>query len=227
MSALAVLSLVLALLLGVVAIAGFWWVEAVPLVLGIAALGATGPGRKRGRGVAIAAIVLAGAGGAFSFLSHRALERAIEDHLGGLIGALDRGERAKAEEWRLAPAEGATAPDVGPWVARAAVARERLGPHLGETTVGSVWLGFMVALVHPEGVEEVDPRGAKPLGLGEALWARVAYEKGTAWFAFVGRETGTPGSALEDLRGLGEDGKAHPWVRDVRVYLDRAAAPER
>jgi hypothetical protein len=224
MSALAVVSLVLAILLGIVALLGLWWVEVLPLLLGLLAIGATGPQKKRGRGLAIAGVVVAVGAGIGTFLVHRGIEIVIEEHLDGLVVALDRGDAAKAGEWAHESVAGDTASPR--WIARVAAARERLGPYSGSVRVGSVFLGFLPAMVPPEGVEEVEPRGTDPVALGQAVWARVQFERGVAWVAFVGGDPDKPGSAFEQMKDA-EGQKIRPWIRDVRVYLPRDGPSEK
>jgi hypothetical protein len=224
MSAMAVLSLVLAILLGFVALIGVWWVEILPLLLGIFALGATGAQRKRGRGLAIAGIVVAAAGGTYAFAMHRSVEIVVERHLDGLIGALDRGDGVQVARYVAESAKDEERTKT--WILRAAVAKERLGAYSGQVTVGNVFFGIVAAILPPQGVDEVEPRGADVLDVGEALWARVKYQKGDAWFAFGFGDAKEASAAVERLKEAKED-SFPPWVHDVRVYLPRAGSDDK
>jgi hypothetical protein len=221
MSAMAVLSLVLAILLGLVAFIGLWWVEVLPIVLGVAALGATGPTKKRGKGLAVAGIVVAAGIGAACFAVHRGLELLVERHLEGLVGALDRGDAEQVKRYASEPAKGDDR--ISTWVRRVAAARERLGPYDKQITVGNVFLGIAAATALPKDVEEVEPRGARALDVGEALWARVKFERGTAWLAFGFGDPKEASATLEKLKDQEKDA-IPPWVHDVRVYLPRAGS---
>jgi hypothetical protein len=221
LSTMAVLSLVLALLLAIVAFMGIWWVEVLPIVLGVAALGATGPTKKRGKGLAIAGIVVAAGVGALAFATHRGYELAVERHLNDLVGALDRGDAARVETYAAEPAKGGER--IAAWVRRVAALRERLGTYSGEITVGNVFYGFAAALRPPKDVEEVGPRGEYVVEVGRALWARVKFERGEAWFAFDFGGLEAAQETLERVQAAGE-GSHPPWVHDVRVYLPRAAS---
>jgi hypothetical protein len=213
MSAMAILSLVLAILLALVAFLGLWWVEVFPLLLGLFALSATGPMKKRGKGIAIAGVVVAAAAGAFAFAVHRGIEIAIEDHFKGFVAALDGADPVKAATFAAEPEKAAAA--IPTWIARAAAARERLGAYSGKLSVGSLFFGIAGAFVPPKDVDEVEPRGAKDPDHEATLWARVKYERGTAWFSI----SGDP-EKLKDMKGE----KIPPVVTDVRVYLPKAGS---
>lgn len=216
LSVLCVVSLVLALLGVLPALLGLWWSQGVALIAAVLGFATTRPVSRRGKGLAIAAGVIAVVTGAGSFMLHRRWEMEIEEHLDGLVNALDRGDRAKAATWTADPATADAS--VARWVERTAAVQATLGRYKGRLVVGNVFWGFAAAVVRPPDLTEVEPRGAGDLGQGQALWARAEFERGTAWFAFEGGEPDRPGAALEAVVRDGIQRSPPRWVRDVRIF---------
>lgn len=225
LSALAVTALVVALLLGVFAL-GLWWLAAPGLLLGVLAWTLLADGRKRGRGLALAAALLSLGIGVLSFMMSRAQAHAVERSLEPLVRAMAAPGEAEArrelERW-AGPAAGPDAPDR--WRQRLAAAG--VGRTLARLEVGSVWLGPHASMIAiPRNVAEVPPLGApEPPAVAEAIWIRAHFESGAVWIALV--PEGEAKGVLEQterlatlLAGLMEaDGPAAAVrVRDVRVF---------
>ena len=218
-SALAVVALVLAIAFLVPALAGPWWAEAVPVV--VAALAWRRAGRRglRGRGAALAAIVVAVLVGGFSFVGHRSIEAAAGEQFDSLARALDSGRPEEVAKW-VAKGEEPT-PAVERWSARMRAAHAEAGAYAGRFRVGSVvWGSLAHVLAAPAGVgEELAPAGTgRPEPL-RTFWARAEFEKGTLWFAFVLGAGGEAGGAYEALV-KGVNHRDTRYVRDVRIFRD-------
>ncbi len=218
LSALCVVALVLALLGAIPALLGLWWTEAIPLVLAILGFASTAPHVRRGRGLAISAAVVAVVVGAGSFVLHRLGEMQLEEHVDGLVRALDRNDRVEAAGWVADPAQADAS--VARWAERMAAVHAALGRYKGALAIGNVFWGVAAAMVRPPDLEEIPPHGTGDLDPGEALWARATFDRGNVWFAIEGGEPNRRGAVLEAMKD-GLQRKPPRWVRDVRLFQER------
>ncbi len=216
-SALAVVALVLAVAFMVPAFAGPWWAEILPVALAVVAWRRAPRRGLRGRGAALAAIVVAVLVGGFSYVGHRSIEAAAGEQFDALARALDSGKPEEVAKW-VAKGEEA-APAVERWSARMRAAHAEAGAYAGRFRVGSVvWGSLAHVLAEPAGVgEELAPTGTGRPEPMRTFWASAEFEWGTLWFAFVlgtGAETGGAYEAL--VKGVQD--RDTRYVRDVRIF---------
>jgi hypothetical protein len=219
-SAMAVVSFVLALVAGIPALLMLWWAEIPAALLGAIAWGGTGPTGKRGRGLAIAATLIAVLAGIGSFAMQRAGVGALEDWFKPLATGLAKGDKVEAARWVR---EDEPTADVDAWIRRMDAAEERLGAFTGKVEIGDVWLGFWPAFIGiPDHGEEFGSPGAGQLHQFEAVWVRLVFEKGRAWMAL---RLSKGGQIQEDeARQIAEKATRHgeaKFVREVRLFAVR------
>jgi hypothetical protein len=221
LSALAVTALVLAVFGALLAIGGTWWIVVPGLVLGALGWSALAHGRKRGRGLALAAAILSILAGVGSFVAHRLTSEGLETALEPFVEALVRDDRATLSRWlpETLPREEILAR----WRERMAGARERAGGYAGRIEVGDVWWGaFVTTFAPPRDLgAELGPGGEDPPGLGQAFWLRAHFERAPVWVALLpppGQEDRK--GVVEMLERLAKHGTLR--VRDVRLF---ATAP--
>ncbi len=219
----AVTALVLALLLAIPAMAGVWWLEALPLLVVLLSWSAISGGRRRGRGLAIVAGALALTVGAWSYVSVRATVAKLEADFDVLMTAIDKGDRKQLEGWLV---KDAPADTVDRWVSGFATARARVGAYASRTVVAPGIGGPVVSMLMPPSavVDAVDP-ARPPLGFGRALWFQAACQKERLWVAGLLLPEGTDTSDADAKAAVGDlDGGGHVRFRDVRFYVE--ATPE-
>ncbi len=230
LSAGAVTALVLSLVLAIPAFLGLSWVMLLPLVAVLVSWAGVASGRRRGRPLLWISLILSVGIGATTWWMQGALAKSIDEGVTPLVAALDKDDRATLETWALASPDRPAPFDV--WKARLEAARKDAGPWSGSLRLDRGWNGVMLRLVVPPGdVTEVEPVGAKPIPIGQALWFCAPHGRGDVWLAF---ELGEPGEfkpASEEFlarilggsRGVGgpKDGAAAGGrvLRDVRVFL--------
>lgn len=229
LSGAAVTALVLAIVLLVPALVGLWWVEVLPLVLVLLAWGGISSGARRGRGVAIAAAVVALTGGACAYTGARALLEAFETSTDRLMTALEAGKPDEVAPFvadpEQAPAVAAT------WIERYRAVRANAGAYAGRTTVANDLLGPLKGLfARPDDVEDLeDPTRPLP-ELGFAVWFQPAFPSARVFVAAVLVRPGDPtqGDAVADkmsadLKSALSD-SAQPRYWDLRFFRERRAA---
>lgn len=227
LSAGAVLALVLAIVLVVGALVGPVWCEALPLVIALASLGPISRGVRRGRAVAIVAIVFALAGAAAGWFFQRAAISALSGALTPVIRDLARDDRAAVARWA------GSRPDldaaVDRWMQRSRAATAAAGALEGDLGVTpSMWGRFHGLTALPAHGEEFEPKGAAPPEM--AFWFRATCTKGDVWVAFdfgkaeklseamskarSGSAAATPGDTSTDVLGDAFAGK----VEEIRFF---------
>lgn len=223
LSGLAVTAFILSLVLFFVAMYGLWIVELIPLGLGILTLVTVKPGAKRGRVLAVWAIVIAIGAGSCTYLMHSSARSAVGKMSTSLLSALSaKGiEDADAEKvlapWFHKPVLEKHPDRIKDVRARYALVEAELGAYQGEVDLGSVYRGAMTFMLPPDGVEEIGS-GDDPTGLRAVVWVKAVFEKGPAIMAIV-----LKGGGQDDIFALGElrDSEA-PIVGDLRFYRPKA-----
>lgn len=218
----AVTALVLAIVPGLGAMFGLWWLEAVPLAIVLLSWPAISAGRRRGRGLAITAGIIAAVAGGLGFLIAHEGRKAFEAQFDGLVTALDKGDRAEIDRW---VADGVDKDAVAKeWTAALAAAKAIAGPYAGRTIVESGWLGPVGAVFGvPDGVVDVvDPSRPVPI-LGTALWFQVAFQKETLWGACViAKDAQSLGEAKDALAKKQQADATHVPCQAVRFFRKKA-----
>jgi hypothetical protein len=224
----AVTALVLAIVLGLPALFGIYWPEALPLVIVILAWGSMSSRRRRGMGVAIAAGVIALLAGGYGFVTAKLAAAALQSLLEPVLKGAEAGDKAMAERWLL-PSEDAAA-RAESWKKRFAAAQERVGKWTGTIEAGNFWAGPVAMVAPPSGVEEVPPLGEGSVGLGDAIWVRAVCEKGPVWIA-IQAKADKPGTGFSELaKSVQHNGKeddaglaAPKAIKDLRFYVPTGA----
>jgi hypothetical protein len=220
MSALAVISLVLAIVFLIGGMLTFWWIQVLPLLLGIVALRAIGSGERRGNGLAIAGVVIAILGGLGSFACAKAVRTSFSEWVGAFVKAVEEDDRATLAKWTKEGVDLPVMADV--WKQRLAAGHARVGAWKKTHDIGgSMWIpiGFVLK---PKDVEQVEPRAKDPV---VAFWIREECERGDLWLALVPTH-GDEGGGLGNMqRATSTDKAAEPkMVVDVLVYVPEGAA---
>ena len=221
-SAMAIVAFVLALLCGIPALLLLWWMEIPAALLGAIAWGGTGPAGKRGRGLAIAATIIAVLAGVYSYATQRAAITMIETSLEPLVAGLAAGDEAELTKWAT---EEEPKPNVQPWAQRMAAAKEALGAFRGKVEFGNViWGPYPAFMAMPDHGDEFEPKGEGEFRRFEAVWFKAVFEKGDAWIAMRIVKSGAPPG--EGGRAVGEALQKKSWhfAHDVRIFKDVGGA---
>lgn len=215
LSGAAITALVLAIVLLVPALVGLWWVQALPLVLVLLAWGGISSGARRGRGVAIAAVVVALTGGACAFTAARALREAFESSADRLMTALEAGNPDEVAPFVADPEQAAVV--AAAWIERYRAVRAEAGAYAGRTTVANDLFGPLKGLfARPDDVEDMeDPKRPLP-ELGFAVWFQPAFPSA---HVVVGAILVRPGDPAQD------DGVADKMSADLKSALSDSAQP--
>jgi hypothetical protein len=192
-SGLAIAALVVSLVLSLVALAAGAWVALAPAVLLAAwALFSIRPERLRGQGMAIAALVVALAGGACSYMGAALLRDAARHLATSAMAALKEAPPAQGApdaadtlaRWMTEAARADGAPDLVR--ERFRRAEEALGPATEDVGVGAFVLGARPVLFAPSEVEEIAPDvGPRWNSPAATLWATVRFRDGPVHLALV------------------------------------------
>jgi hypothetical protein len=204
MSGLAITAFVLSIVCGLIALVGLWLGELVPIAL--AALGLRGISRtgKRGRLLAIFAIIMAVAFGSCSYFVHtKGMEmftRIPESLLAALSAKTSAADRdAELEKWAW-PEKLKKQPDlVASWRANYARAVKEYGAYEGSLDVGIPWLGLSVLFIEPKHGKEIGATGETPKwSAGSVIWVPARFEKGRVYVAVVLQDGSA--DAMKNLR---------------------------
>ncbi|MDJ0521136.1 MAG: DUF4190 domain-containing protein [Planctomycetota bacterium] len=227
LSGLAVTAFVLSLVLILIALPGLWIVQLVPLLLGIATLVMVKPGQRRGRILAVWAIVISLAIGSCSFTMHQGMRGVLsgtnESILSVLSSKISDEEKAKSLRswvWPKALEQDEKLPAT--WMQRYAGVVAEFGPWRESFELPSIVYGSTPLLIAPEGLVEIGSDGEKPPSwtMGSTIWTPAVFEKGIVHVAIVLQEGDQKGvEALGTLR----PGEETAVVGDVRFF--RAKAP--
>jgi hypothetical protein len=217
-SALAVVSLVLTLVFLLPAVAGPWWVEAIPFAFAFAALRKTARTGLRGRGLAILALVLSPIVAGLGFLAQRDFARIAEERFDGFLHALDAGKPDLTDAWLVPGEDAAAARDR--WTKRLDAARQAVGGYRRVQVGSRLWGSLFESITTPDALgEEYGPKGLGPPEDLRTFWARAEFERGAVLLAFrlgKGEEPGGSAQALIE----GEQKGDRRIVRDVRLFRE-------
>jgi hypothetical protein len=219
MSGVAITAFVLSLVAIVPSSIGLWIASAVPLGLGLVGMFTIDPARRRGRGLAIAAVAISLPLGALMYHSHAEARAAVRDMGAYVLAALRGGDEGKLEPWLEEAARGeGVAPRIRE---RYRAVEAAFGPYGGTVSAGNPWLGAAPLLTPPSPLTEVGSTGGKTDGsdlpLGSVVWVRADFEKGLVHVAFLLKSSGGAAGAAASLTSLQEKRPA-AVVRDVRFF---------
>jgi len=213
-SGLSVTALVLAIVLFFVAIIGPWWCEILPVLLVILAWGSLARRKRRGKPVAIIALVLALAAGGYAYSAQKAISTVVGEQVAPVVVALGKGDRAEVSKWL---AEGAADREarIDRWLARAKAAQAAEGDFQGELLIPFNLWGFMAGLMaKPDVREEFEPKGDASPVVGATFWFRAACARGNVYVAF---DCGSPekfSKAMKEMQGT--PGSSDPKARSMK-----------
>ncbi len=219
MSALAVTAFVLSIVFMFVAFYGLWIVELVPLAMGVFTLLTVKPGQKRGRILAIWAIVIAIGAGSCTYFMHANM-RAVVGEMGETIlaalsakGATPEDREKALKPWLFEEALEKNPDLVATLHERFLKVEAELGPYKNELDLGSPYRGSMTYMMQPDLDGEIGSEDTPP-GMLTALWITAKFEKGNAVMSLTIRRGGR-----DDVWALGElQAKAAPIIGDIRFY---------
>ena len=182
-SAGAVTALVLAIVLAILAFIGPFWCPIVAILVAAVSFGAIARRVRRGRVIALLAIVISAGGAAGAYVYHRHVATTLATGFSPIVRALDHADRAGLA--KLAGEGPARATRFENWLTRAKAATDELGPMSGDLTLPVLPWGAWAALVSPpDGLVEFEPKGAAPPSPGTTFWFRATYAKGDVHVAF-------------------------------------------
>ncbi|MCC7139878.1 MAG: hypothetical protein IT460_15755 [Planctomycetes bacterium] len=218
----AVTALVLAIVLALAALSGFWWSEALALVVAALSWRSIASGRRRGAGIAITAAVIALAAGLYAFVAHRAIAATFEKSFDGLLTALAQDDRAALRPWA---AKGEDA-DVAAQRWKKAYDRvaAEAGPYGGRVDVHATWVGALAAIFAPPGAAIVDVVNAEspPPDPLTAVWFEAAFQRERVWVALEAPPTSAApqqtSEALQDAVRASPDHPTPAIVKEVRFF---------
>lgn len=224
MSGLAITALIASIVLGVVAFF-WWWAAVVPLALSLLAVVKAVPARFRGRGLAIAGVVVSLLFGSCAFMAHatfRTLATDVTEELLRPLAATDLDEAERDHRLKDWVTERAVEEGVLDHVkARFAAVVERLGPYQGNLRAGSTFSGILAVMGGPRdgGLAQVDDEEATTLEVlpGSALWSVASFERGDVHVALF---LGDPQDATKLQQALAAGSKTRV-VKDLRFYVPR------
>jgi len=229
LSALAVTSFVLSLLLILIALPGFWITEAFPLALGIYTLMKVKAGQKRGRMLAVWAIVISLAIGSCTFVMHQGMRGVLTGTAESILSILsskdsDASKDKSLRSWAWPTALEDDADLTKDWLARYDAVVSEYGPWSETFDMPSIIYGSTPLLIAPEGIVEVGTVDKKPSDwtMGSAIWAPAVFEKGVVYIVLVLQAGDKKGvEALSKLR----PGEETAVLGDVRFFRTKAAKP--
>jgi len=218
-SGLAVTALVLSIVLFFVALFGPWWCEIVPILLVVLAWGALARRARRGKTVAIIALVLALLGGGIAYYLQKGISTFVGEQVAPVVVAIGKGDRAEIATWL--PEGPERDAKIDRWVARAKAAQAAEGAFSGELQIPFNLWGFMGGLIaKPDVREEFEPKGELPPRTGSTFWMRAPCAKGDVYVAF---DCGSPERFQEATREMqGTPGADDPKVHSMKEAFGKA-----
>lgn len=223
LSGLAVTSFVLSLLFGLLALFGLWFSEVIPLGLGVLTLRTVRISERRGRLLAIWAVIIAICFGSCGYAVHANLRGQFGHMAESLLSALSAEGGAEVMDEGLRPwiykqSLDEDAELLSKIRARYGEVEEALGPYQERIDLGTPLLGFTPLFMAPRNVVEFGTGERPPeWKFGTVVWVRAQFERGTAHVAIrLGSED------EEGLRGVqgAEASDPVPIVSDVRFFRD-------
>ena len=222
-SGLAITAFVLSFICGFVAIVGPWETTLIPIAMAILAIYLTTKTGKRGRILAIFALLVAAGFGSCSYKLHtegREVFANVPRSMLAILGDAKLDAAAKDEalaKWAWPTAVEEDAGLVASWRETYDKLVAEHGAQSGQIEYGDHVPGFMALVVPPsDRGDEVHPRtDADPPAPGGAIWVKVPFEKATLWMC-VAMGTGTEDNrqAVQDFK---ED-EPSPIVGSVRYF---------
>lgn len=216
----AVTALVLSIVAFFIGFIGPFWIEAVPLLIVLMCWGGISRGVRRGKVVAILAIVFSIVGGGVCYLFQKAASTVMGDAFSPVISGLEKGDRAIVDRWAGAGPERDARVDR--WTARAKAAWTAEGAFKGSLEVPFLKWGLAAGLVaQPSYQEEFAPKGDRPPALGATFWFRAPCANGDVYVAF---DYGTPEKFSAAMKKARADHPARG--ADAREVVDTMFAGE-
>lgn len=229
MSGLALTAFILSLLAGVGAIlSGLWWLAAICAVLSMWGISAAVPTQFRGRGFAIAGLVISLLLGSCAFMFQRAMLSAPGMVIDPILRAADATTLTDAERrdqifpWFTAEAQAAG--EYERFLERFAAARAAYGAYADKVETGTLFSSYLQLVSPPdaEAVEEIAPPGTQDLlVIGRALWTRAQFEKGQVYVALEWDQQLNQDELKEQVQeagGQNNELRPFPIARAIRLF---------
>lgn len=227
MSGMAVFAFVFSLV-GILVSAALWWIEIVPIALAVACLTMVSPEKRRGRALAVWAILIGLCVGSCMFVVHSGMRQFVVDVSGAVLSAL-ASDATDAEKddvlagWMHPPAlEDDTRARIR---ARFAAVTARLGTYEHPPEAGSFLGGMAPIVIPPQDAVEIRAEGEPDEALGQCFWARAVF-RGDDGPTDVHVALELLGGTLstKNLGGVDKDHEAGtpiPVVSDVRFFVSK------
>lgn len=221
-SGLAVTAFILSFICGFVSIAGAWMASLIPIVLAIVAIVIIAKTGRRGRILAIFAIIVAGAFGSCSYMLHTQgteVYAQVPRRILTILADETKDAAAKDEAlkgWAYPAALEANAELTAGWRAGFDALVAEHGAWSGELEFGDHVPGFFAVVIPPPKGEEIRPTtDDDPPAGGGAIWVKVPFAKATVWMCVA------LGTGQEDAREAAQDFKEDapsPVVGAIRWF---------
>ena len=220
----------LSLLLILIALPGLWIVQLVPLLLAVFTLMTVKPGKKRGRILAVWAIVISLAIGSCSFTMHQGMRGVLsgttESILSVLSSKIADDEKTKSlRAWAWPKALEKDEALTTKWMERYAGVVAKFGAWTEAFELPSILYGSTPLLMAPEGLVEIGSEDAKPPSwtMGSAIWTPAVFENGIVHVVLVLGEGDQKGvESLGELR----PGEESPVIGDIRFFRAKAESTD-
>lgn len=219
MSGLAVFAFVFSLI-AILASVAAWWVPIFPIALAILALVKAPADRRRGRALAVWAIVIALCTGSCAYVMHSGVRTLALTVSGSVLSALasDASDAEKDEvlaPWMHAPT---LETDLRARIrARYTRVQDTYGKYIHPPVVGGFFSGLPDLMVPPEDIEEIGRTDQEPPPKPmQCFWVRANFEKGQVVVSLE-----LVGGEVSDLKSIQDElktGAPAPLVSDVRFY---------
>ena len=228
LSGLALTAFILSLVLVLPALGGYWWLQAVPALLGIGVFLWVKPQKRRGRLFGMFAALIALAVGFLGFQMHQVMRTSSATMADSVLTALDAQVSDEERDKALTPwldekvREGDRLSQIK---ARYAVVQGAVGRYTGEIDTGSIF-ATAFQFLHADGpspgrdMEELgNPEGQVTLPLEGTLWLPARFEGGTVHIAITLGEGGL--EAFQQALAKWQGRSPAAVIGDVRFFRPR------
>ena len=216
----AITALILAIVLGIAASLGPWWLPVIALAVAALSWPAISAGRRRGAGLAIAASVMALAAGTYAYINVGRLVEEMQSEFGSLMTALAKDDRKAMTPWVMKGED--PVPVLASWHERYVAASAEVGEYSGTTVVRTGLLGPWAGIVvRPGDLTEIGTAAGAPTpspDVGPAMWFESVFARARVHVALVLGVRDGPKDDLTEALKAGGDGKGFPVVHEIRFF---------
>ena len=207
-------------LIGILASVAAWWIEIFPVALAVLALVVVSADKRRGRALAVWAIVIGLCAGSCAYVLHTGARQLASTLVGSVLSALASDATDEAKDDAIAPwmHPPTLETDIRQKIReRYARVTQEYGAYVHPPDVGGFFASMAPLIIPPEGIEEIGRSDTQKLPApGSCFWVRTNFEKGVVVVSIELR-----GGKMDDISGMQgelEPGAPAPLVSDVRFF---------